>query len=117
MLTLRFDRVNVYMAQTAARHAGSLVGMRNPEKEAKPVSVSAEGFRARKIPLEAPFTTQGVIPVIRWDNKNADEKIVPAREHSRLTHRELETTEMTGAARDRAFCAFERSNKENRDAL
>jgi hypothetical protein len=106
------------MAQTAARHAGSLEGMRNPEKEAKPVSVSAEGFRARKNSIgSAEFTTQGVIPVIRWDNKNSDEKIVPAREHSRLTHRELETTEMTGAARDRAFCALERSNKENRDAL
>ena len=106
------------MAQTAARHARSLVGMRNPEKEAKPVKRLCRGVpREKNSTGSAEFTTQGVIPVIRWDNKNSDEKIVPAREHSRLTHRELETTEMTGAARDRAFCALERSNKENRDAL
>jgi len=85
-------------------------GMRNPETEAEPVeSAFAEGFRA-EIPPEASMT-QGIFPVTGWTTRNPDEKIVPAREHSRLTNRKS-----TDAAPGRAFAitksAYGRSKDE-----
>jgi hypothetical protein len=60
---------------------------------------------------------QGITPVTPVDNKNPDEKIVPAREHSRLTSRKS----TDGRAR-RTFAAVNahmdgQRMKENKDAL
>jgi hypothetical protein len=93
--------------------------MRNPEKEAKPVKRLCRGVpREENSTGSAEFTTLGVIPVIRWDNKNSDEKIVPAREHSRLTHRALETQKWPALrATDYLAPLNGLKKKENRDAL
>jgi hypothetical protein len=70
-----------------------------------------------KIPPEAPFTTRRTYPVSGWTTRNPDEKIVPAREHSRLTNRKS-----TDAALGRSFAVTSahmdgQKMKENKDAL
>jgi hypothetical protein len=68
--------------------------------------------------MRRPLTTQGIFPVTGWTTRNPDEKIVPAREHTRLTDRKS-----TDAAQAETLCPLTNAlmdgqrMKENKDAL
>jgi hypothetical protein len=91
--------------------------MRNPETEATPVeSAFAKGFRARKFHRKR-LLGAGNLSSTGWTTRNPDEKIVPAREHSRLTNRKW-----TDAAPGRPLPSPKahmdgQRMKENKDAL
>jgi len=57
------------------------------------------------------LTTQGIFPVTGWTTRNPDEKIVPAREHTRLTDRKsTDAAQADPLPPDK--CAYGRSKDE-----
>jgi hypothetical protein len=91
--------------------------MRNPETEATPVeSAFAKGFRARKFHRKR-LLGAGNLSSTGWTTRNPDEKIVPAREHSRLTNRKRPTPRRAEPLPSPKAHMDGQRMKENKDAL
>jgi hypothetical protein len=91
--------------------------MRNPETEATPVeSAFAKGFRARKFHRKR-LLGAGNLSSTGWTTRNPDEKIVPARELSRLTNRKRPTPRRADPLPSPKAHMDGQRMKENKDAL